>query len=360
LTFDGNRYGSGLGLNCLPIDYPNPLQDVDFRGAPNSVSLQYDDFINAPDQELLLAGTDSTVVWSNFSQGFGSESAAQTATRRTAVWLYGNSTGAYFNNIAFAGNAGVHLDASGTQQYIYGNLLQQNRYEMPDGIEGGQIYIDESATYASVAGNVINGNYWYTEPGGTIPGTGCPVPSSEDSLQTPGGTETYGYGHRFYNNEIEQHTGWGMGFSGSAPTGSITISSTNPWDSSDAPRYIEDNLAGGIMFLGQSGGPDYGAQPYGTTDVTLDDVLVQNNGASGWGANGGIWLDTVTGPGFTCSMCSGGSPASAACMSGNYTSDIINDSGSSSLSTPFPATLSYYWNGVSGACPASGSQTPAP
>jgi hypothetical protein len=260
LTIDGNRYGfgtSGAGLSCLP---GNSLYfDLDLRSG-GTVWVNWMNFINAPGWALIFNGDGSSVSFSNFGQGgygIGPDgvlrnlSAAESATRSTAVWIEGDNNGARYNAIAHAGTAAINLH--GTNQVAYGNLLQRNRYELSDGSQGGQLFLDPTSGNAFVAGNVINGDYWprldqltqttYLEQ----PDTGCLLP---DEPQFNGGVEAYGFDHRFYNNEIEQHTNSGMGFGGSKPTGRILISSENPWDASDNKRFIEANGNGGIVFIG--------------------------------------------------------------------------------------------------------------
>jgi hypothetical protein len=60
----------------------------------------------------------------------GRQPAYNPATRSTAIFLSGNNSGAYYNFIAFAGTAAINLN--GSHQYVSGNLLQQNRYEISD------------------------------------------------------------------------------------------------------------------------------------------------------------------------------------------------------------------------------------
>jgi hypothetical protein len=93
-------------------------------------TVQWMDFINAPATALLLAGPGSSVSLSNFGQGGsgigpsgspGSETATESATRSTAVYLNGSNNGAEFNNISYAGTAGITLNGSG--QNAYGNRL---------------------------------------------------------------------------------------------------------------------------------------------------------------------------------------------------------------------------------------------
>jgi hypothetical protein len=299
LTFDGNRYGFlGAGpskdLSCMGL---NNYYDLHLH-AGGTFTVQWVDFINAPGTALFMSGYGSSVSFSNFGQGgYGVgpsgpigvvlESAPQSATRTTAVWLSGSNNGAWYNAIAYAGTAAINLN--GSTQTFYGNLLYQNRYELSDGSTGGSVFLDPGSSNAFVAGNVINGNLWFTRANDKTPlATGCLGPQGAD--QFPGGVEVYGYGHGFYNNEIEQHRGSGIGGAGSENTGRITISSQNPSDPSDTPRYIEMNAFNGIQFLGfdNFGNPACGNTGWLDQDnvchpvrpvvgVTLYNINVRNN-----------------------------------------------------------------------------------
>jgi hypothetical protein len=148
------------------------------------------------------------------------------------------------------------------------------------------------STTASVVANVINGDYWppagvYTDPVHNPLATGCPLRPNDLGIieyQPTYGAEVNGFGHFFYNNEIEQHTGGGMQIhtpDEMAPnpfgrlTGQITVSSANPWDPSDTPRYIEMNNYHGIIFHGP---PHFSTA---TEGVALDAVLIRNNTGNG-------------------------------------------------------------------------------
>jgi len=311
LTFDGNRYGFGGVLNCLPANAPIYELDLSYGG---NFTVQYVDFVNAPGYALQVAGT-STVSYSHFGWGAAMESAQQTATRSTAVWISGNHGGAYFNNIGFAGTAGINL--AGDSLIAYGNLLLNNRYEMPDG-QGGQIYLVPGSLNASVAANVIDGNYWETNPG-TALATGCQA-SQTSGTQQPYGVEAYGFGHSFYNNEVVQHTGTGMVFGGGAPAGEITVSSTNPWTSQDVPRFIESNLGNGMWFLGTH----FFDFPYPVQGAKLDGLLVRKNGAYG------VLLDSVSNSGAYTGFANG------SCMSENAWGNVYAPN--NGLTDPYPAS----------------------
>jgi hypothetical protein len=356
LTFDGNRFGPQAGLSCLPGN--SPYWDLDLTTG-GKFTVQWVDFINAPATALDLGGVGSSVSLSTFGQGGfgygpngqqGAETAGETATRSTAVYLEGSVNGAWYNYISYAGTAGITMNGSG--QYAYGNQLFQNRYEISDGSGGGQVALTPASSNGTVAGNVIDGNSWPPFPYPALL-TGCQPPASQ---QYNSGTETYGFGHVFYNNEIEKHTGSGMAFAGSNPTGDITISSANPFDPSDTPRYVEASAAGGIVFLGPNEG---WTQP--AVGVMLDDVLVQNN--AGYG---GVVLDGVSNDTAILSPLNGQPYVgfiNNSCMSGNVLANGLSQNVSSaswtSLLNKTPVEYSNYRGGT---CPVSGSgaQTPAP
>jgi hypothetical protein len=320
LTFDGNRYGFGIngaGISCwnnpqglgyqAPPGYQgNQLAYIDLfleYGGPFQVESV--DFINAPGTALLLGGTGnanlaSSVSYSNFGQGgtgIGPGGGAaqgldgpQTATRFTAIYLEGSYTAALYNRISYAGS-GITFDRDGnnvgTNQTAYGNTLTQNRYELPDGISGGQFAVYQFVTNAFVAANVMDGAGWPTadlwdnpDPITGLPtkqlATGCTM-VSQTPLQVDG-IEASGVGHGFFNNEITHYTGGGMAISDgdTVATKDVTISSNNPSDPNDAPRFIEYNASDGIVLFG----PPHPA-PADTAGVTLDAVFVQNNAGFG-------------------------------------------------------------------------------
>ncbi len=140
-TFDGNRQlNSGTVPLCSSSGGP---ADLDLWDA-GIATVQYINFISAPWDALHIGGSQasgvnaSTVSYSNFGQGFSSMSrtAPQTATRWFGILAQGNSTGIYYNNIAYVGLAAIDL-YSGFGQYVIGNQMNSNRYEQPDGISGG-------------------------------------------------------------------------------------------------------------------------------------------------------------------------------------------------------------------------------
>ena len=377
LTFDGNRYGFGTGatgaISCLPGNAG--LDDLATDVGSSYINVEWDDFINAPGTALVLAGYGSTVSTSSFGQGgFGvgpgggtaapETVAGQTATRSTAVYANDSYNGAYYNNIAYAGTAGITLN--GANQTAYGNMLFQNRYELSDWApvgtarclpggcleQGGQLVLTGDITQtltggcpghtcssnATVAGNVIVGNNWPPLSGPPYPAqaTGCPWGTGG---AYNAGVEAYGFGHFFYNNESNTHTGSGMQLAGSNPTGNITISSANIFNSSDPTRSVEGNSASGIVFLGPISNSSF---IYPAVGVTLDDVVVQNN-------NGvGVALDTVSNNGTYIGF------VNNACLSGPLQADTSPRSWTT-LSNYAPTSDNAFRGG---ACPTSGYSTP--
>jgi len=245
----------------------------------------------------------------------------------------GYYSGAYYNNVYYAGTAGINLN-NGTHQTAYGNYLYMNRYEMSDGSAGAAFYVDFSASAASVASNTVDQNFWFTCTSGcnnkatTSTVNGCPAPASEP--QFPGTMEVYGHDNYFYNNELRNSTNDAMGI-GDGSTYNIYISGTNPFTSTDPAKYIHDIYWNSINFKA--------AGTSGVSGVTLDQVRVCNTGYSSapstpyyYGAPfGGIGVnfDYTSGTGFT----------NGATMSGNISANVAVGTGSSlTTSTPSPVT----------------------
>ncbi len=305
-TVDGNRYyDNGTVINCENGD--QWFHDVWVPPSNSSVNVTNVNFINAPQDAVLLEGQNSAVTSSSFGMGTG-PNGYKTSTRSTAIFVTQSNNGAWYNTIYYSGSAGITL--FGSTQYAYGNTLVENRFEQGS---GGQVFTNPSSSYASITANVVNGNY-FSVAGGSLQ-NGCVVPGTQ--MVYPSGIESYGSYQRFFDNEVANNTGTGIQLGGSSPMTDIEVSSSNPWNSSDILRYIENNGYRGIWFLGPSEG-----WPYSTSGVLLDDVAVRNN--SDWG----LYLDGVSGQsgyeGFTADSC----------ISGN-TAGSISEPGSS-LQNPYP------------------------
>ena len=238
-------------------------------------TVEYVYFINAPWDALWLGGgassispsAASTVSYSTFGGGFSShgysETAEQTATLYTGVFMFNDYTGAYYNSINFAGTAAINM-FTGSTQLVYGNSINSNRYEQPGGVSGGQVYVNYQTTYATVGNNTINGDYWYTNmaqdrnPANPhyvrcLPGTGF----------WPFGIEGFGTGSRYYNNQIEQNIGFGMllrAWGAGYTLDSAIISGYDPFCTSGCtPQYVTNNggcwsLSGKCYYTGSGSG----------------------------------------------------------------------------------------------------------
>lgn len=315
LTIDGNRQGVGLGLSCLPANAA--YFDVNFSGSSSMIDVNHVAFINSPGDSLILDGYASTVSYSLFGQGYSGHSitlnANYTGARSTAIKLRGNYSGAYYNQIAYAGTAAINF-YDGSNQTAYGNTLHNNRYEQPDNVSGGQIYVYSGAsTYTTSAANTINGNYWRTSSLSTSP-SGCPISGGLYSF----GVEADGIGHRFYNNHILQNLAWGMLIRNAS---SITISGTDPWCPSCTAKFIENNGGCKNAYGCYSGWPaqysmagininNYVGPVY---NFTLDQIRVRNNQTFG------VYIYGATGsPGYTNGACLINNTSSAPGSSSQY------------------------------------------
>ena len=290
LTFDGNRYGVGLGLNCVSPSYWDLQLDNHSDSPPvanGTFTVQYVDFKNGPSTALELNGQYSSVSYGNFGT-----SGSMSGSRWISVYLLGNQSSVMDTNLEYGGTGAV--DVEGTNQSIYGNYFYKNRYELGGGSgAGGQLYLGPSSAAATVTANWIDGASW-----GGYNGT---VNGCTSSTGAEGGIEVYslntpidGY-HRFYTNEIKNHTGTGLILAGkTVPTDNVTIAAGyNPIDPSDifaATRAIHNNAYRGIWFRGSEDG--YAGS---STGLTLDGIQVYDN--TGYE----VYLSTVTGTGFTSS-----------------------------------------------------------
>jgi hypothetical protein len=297
LTFDGNRYGIS-GLNCNVGFQDLELNNADGSHANGVFTVQYVNFINGPDISLDMNGIveggvrASTVSYSNF----GVMTDHSKANRATSIWLAGNYSGAYYNNVYYAGTAAINL--LGYAQVAYNNTLYSSRYEQGD--SGGALYIGDGTTYATVAANIIDGNNWQITTGQYI--NGC----YHAAGATLSGIEGYGSGHRYFDNEVFNHTGDAVNLQGTSGTWSgLLIAGNNPFNSSDTVRYIHNNAYDGVRLKGGSGN--------GTTSgVEFDGVNIAGNGA------------------YAIEIYSGGVVATSTGFTSGSTTHICNNHGSSS------------------------------
>ena len=342
LTFDGNRQNISL---CSTSDLA--VADLDLWNA-GLATIQYVDFIDAPWRTLQFGGSlanssqASTVSYSNFGQGFNahgiSRTAPETAGRWTGVIIQGLYSGVWSNNFAYDGLAAIQV-YTGTDQYIVGNTVNEARYEQPDGVSGGVIYIGSgpsggAPSYTTIADNVLNGNYWTTTGHNT---------SNTDILCNPAtglyslGIEASGNGHRYYNNSIIQHMAWGIllrPWDSSSTLNSNIISGWDPFCTGSCqfvPQYVENNGGCWTLYscyntptwpaalrmagINVNTQPASGSGGTGTvSNLTLDHVRSVTN------SRYGVSLDSVTGtPGFIDSV-NGGNKA---CIQNNGSSNLV-------------------------------------
>jgi hypothetical protein len=303
ITIDGNRYANGY--NCLN---PNSaVIDVDFSSMAGNGVVQYVDFIRSAGTALYIGGSSTTVSYSYFGYGYSgnglSVSAQQSAARSTNIAIgnsyaiavngepstWADNSGAWFNTVQYAGTAGVAVQYS-QNSYVVGNYLFQNRYEMADGVIGGQLFVADQTTSNLVADNTVDGNEWTTGSGTTV--NDCSVGAG----LAPTGIEGSGPYTQYDNNWVANNYAWGMllrPWSATEPLNTITISSVDPYDAYE--EYIIDtngfctncyftNLAGISVNTSDANGDGYS----GTVEsLTLDSLYVEAN-------NYGIVLDDVS------------------------------------------------------------------
>ena len=365
LTIDGNRNGT----NPCVTNFYDPIADLDLSSA-GVATVQHVNFISATHNSLFLStltsGQASTVAYSNFGQGFSqqgiSRTGPQTASRASAiVFNSGDNTGAWYNNIAYAGSSAIMeyggTGGGGAFRYIIGNNINSNTYEQPDGVPGGQIYIQGgNVSYTSVADNVINGDYWDTSYAQQ-----SNPPSPHYTLCTPGDrggfTHTYPYGieasasgDRYFNNSIIQNNGFGIilrPWNNGDTLNGVTISGYDPFCPSYCtyvPQYISNNAGcwTSFCFSPPTWSPAIGVAGINVnnsagnitgngyvTNFVLDHVRSTNN------YRFGISLDHVSGTGYEDSAQSPATSYPYACITGNGTNVNSGTSGNSLMNSTY-------------------------
>jgi hypothetical protein len=300
IKFDGNRYAvtmSGGTLGCAPVN--DALAEINFTGV-GQVAVANINVIRSVSHSIIIEGSYSSVTTSDF--GWSSNSDPTLGARNTAIILRGQGSVASYNRVAYSGGAGISLES--TLQVAYGNTLYKNRYEMTDGVGGGQIYINATVNATAVAANTIDGGYWHRDSvydsSKTTVNTCTAVsghPLSHSSY--PHGIEGSGSQHQYYNNHILQNLGFGMlirkqesGYN-STPTTDTVISTENPWVANQPRTFVELNAGCTTLTTCFSGvGFPVGGIVLATTtgpinDVNFNSVRVRNNAAPG------IYLDSL-------------------------------------------------------------------
>lgn len=190
---------------------------------------------NLPILKLISSGT--TVldgVYVMYSRGSGVW-AEQSVNMYSSLVIYSHQTGVHFkapNNVAYnnvinlSGTAGLTVWGGNTT--VAYNQLTMNRYEMPDGVGGGQLTIWQGANSVNAHDNTIDGMSWYTTPGQSV--NGCPEPQER---QYSAGIEVdTAYNVTLTNNEVKRHAGQGIAVQ--LGSGGVLISSSY--------SYIENNV----------------------------------------------------------------------------------------------------------------------
>jgi hypothetical protein len=361
LTFDGNRPNTVLcydQANGGVIELSMSLVGV--------ATVQNVNFVRAKMDSLWLGGSlqgsgyASTVTYSNFGQGLinsnngYSLNGPQSAARYNDAVLYTDETGAWYNHIAYSGSAAINV-WQGYLMYVIANDIFSSRYEL-GGVSGGLVYINDQATYASVANNLIDGNNWdastaqQSNPSGANY-TLCAPNNVNDNHNT--GIEAFGLGHHYYNNQIQYNLGYGMLLRDTAGSTHHSMDNTfvsgyDPFCAANYPpgctyvaHYLYHNATCGTNCY--SAGLGFPASMYvanlvingenatSANNITLDHIRSEYSGRYG------VNLHSLTGtPGFTDSQNGG---TNYACMSNNTGGDLTTgsvDSGYASFTNSCP------------------------
>ena len=259
---------------------------------------------NLASYEIQVAGT-ATITGVDFVDSRGASLDLYNGSVVNSFFSNSRSTGMFirqgqvsFSDFEYNGTAAINARGTGTKT-IGGNYFYKNRYEMPDGSGGGQIYIDFDAANTLVINNTIDGAGWVIPTYSTTSTNGCAL--------TAYGERVFGIEveprssqNRLYTNEIIGHTA--SGIVANAVYG-LTISGYDrvacPY-SYCSPRYIHDNLttpwsSGGIEILYHYIDPNT-FQDYYTNGLVLDSILSryntgvaanveQGSAGSGWTGN---------------------------------------------------------------------------
>lgn len=187
-------------------------------------------------------------------------------SRSTGAWLHGGGT---VDNGAFQYNGTTGLRVSGTAgANVYYNNFFQNRYEMPDGSGGGQLYIDYSAANITVGLNTIDGNNWQTTTSNI---NGCYPPTSAQGVAGIE-VEPYATAISMQANDISNNTGNGI----SVHSANVEISGYSTYPNN--PRYIHNNTGSPSGYTAE--GVKLYHTSYGASTAKLDYVLSRNNSST--------------------------------------------------------------------------------
>ena len=162
LNFDG-----AYGDTASPPSTCNPCAgtcgfwaDVWAVGGTNHITFQYLRFDNASENGIILNGTNHYVYQVTMNHG------------RNAGILIGGASNIQIYSSTFQSNFGAGVAISGGNNsaitigapYV-GNGFYHNHWGQPDCSNGGQVYVGGVSTNVSVAGNVIDGQHVWSDPG---------------------------------------------------------------------------------------------------------------------------------------------------------------------------------------------------
>ena len=302
LTIDGNRYsfpnqagckfgacGPSGGVGCTVDNWGDNNIRVDGSATIDGVY-----FWNSADASLYL----------------------KAGTLKNSGIYYARSTGAFmesgtaqWTSFDHNGTAGINLLTTGMKT-VKNNVFSQNRYEISDGVSGGQVYVNYYAQNSFIYDNTINGYNWKTATGLI---NGCYPPPT---TQAPVGIEVepYSSNTKIHSNAIvrnpwngiEAHSVYGLEISGYL----------KDICGSCYPRYIENNSGLSISGIGNGiSAPQATGFPF-SSGLTLDRVLSRNN----YGLAASIPQGT-SGPGWQGNHC----------LQSSYSTSTV-------LSQPYPAS----------------------
>jgi hypothetical protein len=289
VTLNGNRFafshnhdnpGRFFPNGCFPDN--DSYIDVNIHPAagPN-VHLVNVSLYNAPGTSLQLAA------------GASADGLYITSARSTGIHMYGNGDRVSGSAIERSGTAAITVHGAGA--VVSGNALTLNRYEVSDGVPGGQLNLEPESSRATVTGNSIVGGNYSVYPGNIAlidPMTGmsyaCPVVSRPDSLFPMGivGLEGYGDSHTVANNYVAGNGNGGM-----------LIMGASPWSllGNTVTQNGSTGYGGGIIFHAYEGRPNVGVAMTSQTISNNYRVGLSLESMVAWGGRGGCDGATVIG-----------------------------------------------------------------
>jgi hypothetical protein len=139
------------------------------------------------------------------------------------------------------------------------------------------MYVDETASAASVAANIIDGQNYHISSSGNINGCYVTIGAGGGVFS---GIEGGGSSNRYSDNEVFNNKGGGMTLQGESGSWSgLQIQGYDPFVSgTQIYRYIHSNTGSGILIKGAHGPSYCGSSCLGTTSgVQFDTVNIAGN-----------------------------------------------------------------------------------